>query len=874
MYKNCYVTRGDEWNHYNIHLWTDEGYTVEEFQNYGYQECSEHSATHRGLKNESLKKITSWGREDPGLHYADHTRGNIHTKFLLDKYGTNDKISITHREVFFDIEIEIGGALTPEYITQAPMPITSIAWWDKQTDEWAIVILDKTGEIKAGIQDGREIIPVKRENDLIEVFLSRMEIIQPDILVGYNSDYFDIPYIYYRIKNRLGERTAKRLSPIRIVEERDIRWNPDQPIRIAGVSSLDYMRLHKKYSFRMEPSMKLDFLGEKYVNQKKIEYDGSLYRLFREDKQKFIEYNFVDVLILKKLDEKFRYLDLTKNLAHKGKVTYEEVYKSSRIHDGAISGYLLGEGIIPPNKDPNPITKKNYAGGYLFCPKTGIFNYMFDEDLTSLYPSIIMSNNIGRETLIGRIAVSDDRDNRLGLNDLKVMEQDHKFDIENLKRQTKTMTVKELIKLIIENKLTITANGTMFRTDKPSTLSVVLAKWFDERVEYKNAMKKAFNSGNKEEGELNHLRQYTMKILLNSLYGATALPSFRYGSVLLSEAITLTGQRIIQDSGTFINQEAEKTLQTGKEVYEIRTTPRQRYEECTGVVVYEDTDSCYVNAEPLLRKMYPNFDQMEDTEKSDKLESLSLDYQDRINKYYDKLAVEAFNIPVEKHRLEMKTECTIRSAFFSGKRRYAQYITKKEGVACNEIDVKGLDFMKSNFPPLFRKFFEEILNKILFGETREKIDKEILEFKESLNKLPFEKLAKPTGVKRIKQYTGRPASADCIFSEFENKAPVGVKAAVRYNDLLKFKNLDKKHTQIVEGDKIKWVNLRDNPYKIDTMGFLDFDLPKPIRKFIEEYVDIPKSFNTILKNKLESFYQDLGWGNLTLNTYVQQFFKF
>ena len=874
MYKNCYVTRGDEWNHYNIHLWTDEGYTVEEFQNYGYQECSEHSATHRGLKNESLKKITSWGREDPGLHYADHTRGNIHTKFLLDKYGTNDKISITHREVFFDIEIEIGGALTPEYITQAPMPITSIAWWDKQTDEWAIVILDKTGEIKAGIQDGREIIPVKRENDLIEVFLSRMEIIQPDILVGYNSDYFDIPYIYYRIKNRLGERTAKRLSPIRIVEERDIRWNPDQPIRIAGVSSLDYMRLHKKYSFRMEPSMKLDFLGEKYVNQKKIEYDGSLDRLFREDKQKFIEYNFVDVLILKKLDEKFRYLDLTKNLAHKGKVTYEEVYKSSRIHDGAISGYLLGEGIIPPNKDPNPITKKNYAGGYLFCPKTGIFNYMFDEDLTSLYPSIIMSNNIGRETLIGRIAVSDDRDNRLGLNDLKVMEQDHKFDIENLKRQTKTMTVKELIKLIIENKLTITANGTMFRTDKPSTLSVVLAKWFDERVEYKNAMKKAFTEGDKETGQLNHLRQYTMKILLNSLYGATALPSFRYGSVLLSEGITLTGQRIIQDSGTFINQEAEKTLQTGKEVYEIRTTPRQRYEECTGVVVYEDTDSCYVNAEPLLRKMYPNFDQMEDTEKSDKLESLSLDYQDRINKYYDKLAVEAFNIPVEKHRLEMKTECTIRSAFFSGKRRYAQYITKKEGVACNEIDVKGLDFMKSNFPPLFRKFFEEILNKILFGETREKIDKEILEFKESLNKLPFEKLAKPTGVKRIKQYTGRPASADCIFSEFENKAPVGVKAAVRYNDLLKFKGLDKKHTQIVEGDKIKWVYLRDNPYKIDTMGFLDFDLPKPIRKFIEKYVDRPKAFDTILKNKLESFYQDLGWGNLTLNTYVQQFFSF
>jgi DNA polymerase elongation subunit (family B) len=436
------------------------------------------------------------------------------------------------------------------------------------------------------------------------------------------------------------------------------------------------------------------------------------------------------------------------------------------------------------------------------------------------------------------------------------------------------MMVKEIISLIKEHNLAITANGTMFRTDKPSTLSVVLSKWFDERVEYKNAMKKAYKSGNKAEGDLNHLRQYTMKILLNSLYGATALPSFRYGSVLLSEGITLTGQRIIQDSGTFINQIAEKTLQTGKEVYEIKTIPTQNYENCIGVVMYEDTDSCYVNAEPLLRKLYPNFDDMEESDKADKLENMSLEYEQKINEYYNTLAPKAFNVPVEKHRLEMKTECTIRSAFFSGKRRYAQYITKKEGVPCNEIDVKGLDFKKSNFPPLFREFFENILNKILFGETREKIDSEILNFKNSLDTMPFIKLAKPTGVKGISKYISSHSTSINIFSEFENKAPVGVKAAVRYNDLLKFKKLNNKHTQIVEGDKIKWVYLKDNPYKIDTIGFLDFDLPKEIQNFIEQYVDRPKAFDTILRNKLESFYQDLDWGHLTLNTYVQQFFKF
>ena len=563
MYKNCYVQRGDEWNHYRIHLWTDEGYTEEEFQNYGYQECSPQQATHKGLKGEDLKRVFNWDRENPQMHYSDHTRGNIHTKFLLDKYGSDDTPSVTHREVFFDIEIEMGGALTPEYIKQAPKPVTSIAWWDRQLDDWKIIIVDKEGKLEQTVdKQGREVIPVKRETDLLDLFIRMMEEIQPDILVGYNSDYFDIPYLYYRIKNTMGDRTARRLSPINIVEEQT--WNEDVPIKIAGVSSLDYMRLHKKYSFKDEPSFKLDALGEKYVNQKKIEYEGSLDRLFAEDKEKFIEYNFVDVLILKKLDEKFQYIDLTKNLAHKGKVLYEEVYLSSKIQDGAISGWLLSQDIIPPNKDLNPLTKKNYAGGYLFCPKTGIYNYMFDEDLTSLYPSIIMSLNIGKETYVGRVLdLFDDRNNRLGLNDLEAMvaeDPEKTVPVENLQRKQQQMPVKDIVDKIKTHNLAVSANGVMFRTDKKSALSVILDTWFDERVKYKKAMKAAYKEGNKKEGELNHLKQYTMKILLNSLYGATALPSFRYGSVILSEGITLTGQRIIQESALFANTHMNKVL--------------------------------------------------------------------------------------------------------------------------------------------------------------------------------------------------------------------------------------------------------------------------------------------------------------------------
>ena len=318
------------------------------------------------------------------------------------------------------------------------------------------------------------------------------------------------------------------------------------------------MRLHRKYSWKDEPSWKLDAIGEKYTGIGKIDYEGSLDDLFEQDIHKFIQYNFRDVEILKLLDEKLQYIDLTKNLSHKGKHNYSEVYANSKTQDGAISAYLLSQNIIPPSKDPNPIYKKNYAGGYLFCPNAGLYKYMFDEDLTSLYPSIIMTLNIGKETLIGRIIPEDDRDCRLGFDNLKSMDQNIQLTIESPNRKRKQIKVKDLLNVIESKNLSISANGTFFRQDHESVLSTILSKWFDERKEYKNKMKKAYTSGNEAEGEYYYLMQYTFKILLNSLYGALALPSFRYGSVILNEAITLSGQRIIQESSLCANNYANK----------------------------------------------------------------------------------------------------------------------------------------------------------------------------------------------------------------------------------------------------------------------------------------------------------------------------
>ena len=554
MYKKCFAQR-KKGNQFLIHLWEDKGYSKIEWTNQAYIECDDSQATHTGLNGESLKKISNWKSDNSKLHFHDMTP---YQKFLVEKYGINDEPSSTQKEFFFDIETEMGDALTEDYIKSAPKKVTSIAWYDKQVDEWAILILDPKSNLKRTKAKTKEIIPCKTEEELLLKFLERFREIDPDIVVGWNSDYFDIPYLYYRMCNVLGEDVARYLSPIGYV--RETPWFKDQYIQIAGVESLDYMRLHKKFSWKDEPSFKLDAIGEKYAGINKIEYDGNLDKLFEEDPLKFIQYNFRDVEILKVLDEKLEYLSLVKNLAHKGKHNYSEVYANTKTQDGAISAYLLSKKIIPPAKDRNPLSKKNYAGGYLFCPKAGIYNYVFDEDLTSLYPSIIMTINIGKETMVGRIIDADDRNNRLGLNDLKRRDLDEELIVENIKRNRTKVNAGRLVTMIEQNELSVSANGVMFATNRESVLSTILKKWFDERVKYKNAMKKAYKSGDKELGAAFHMKQYTMKILLNSLYGATALGSFRYGNVILSEAITLSGQRIIQESALTANTHMNKVI--------------------------------------------------------------------------------------------------------------------------------------------------------------------------------------------------------------------------------------------------------------------------------------------------------------------------
>jgi DNA polymerase elongation subunit (family B) len=237
------------------------------------------------------------------------------------------------------------------------------------------------------------------------------------------------------------------------------------------------------------------------------------------------------------------------------------------------------------------------------------------------------------------------------------------------------------------------------------------------------------------------------------------------------------------------------------------------------------------------------------------------------------MSEEVFNI--KEHRFEMKTEAVIRSAYFRATRRYAQWITKKEGVTKEELDIKGLEFMKANFPPVFGKFFNSILEKVLKGSDQKEIDKLLLDFKSYVlsKDLNITILGNPTSVKTLDKYIEKKAKKGEMFSSIKQGAPAPVKAAIKYNDLLSFWGLDKQHSRIVQGDKVKWIYLKDNPYKIEALAFLDFDMPDKIKELLGKYADRSKSFESILESKLEGFYHDLGW-TLNLNPYVTMFFKF
>ena len=290
---------------------------------------------------------------------------------------------------------------------------------------------------------------------------------------------------------------------------------------------------------------------------------------------------------------------------------------------------------------------------------------------------------------------------------------------------------------------------------------------------------------------------------------------------------------------------------------------------------YVDTDSNYFNSEPVLRHLYPNLDNMTDKEVDDITETIGGTLERAMNEFYiNDLAPKVFRSGNRENFLEMKTECVIRSGYFRNTRRYAQWITKSEGIEKESLDIKGLEFMKANFPPILGEFFNDILKQVLKGAEHKDIVDQIKTFKQRiLNDISISELGNPTAVKKLNKYMGTSARAGEMFTQIEKGAPAPVRAAIKYNDLLRFWKLDKQYNLITQADKVKWIYLKDNPYKIEAMAFMPADLPPKIEEFLNRYADRKKVFDSILLNKLEGFFGDLGW-SLNLNPYLDRFASF
>jgi DNA polymerase elongation subunit (family B) len=822
-----------------------------------------------GTKVVPIKKMDNY--KDPKYFEKDVDKD---TRLLVDLYYESDDTPSYHNLVYLDIECEIAGALTPENIKDPKGKITSIALYDNNSKKYYCLVLDEQQLMTEAKSEGKEVIPYKSERDLLSGFLDVWIKLDPTIISGWNSEFFDIPYLYYRIRKVLSEDMAQFLSPIKKVKSMNIfdSGNMIEYVNIGGLNHLDYMNLFKKFITKQEPSYALGTVGEKYVKLGKIEYKGSLDKLFREDVDKFIEYNIRDVEIIVELEKSLKFIDLTVTIAHLCHTTYESIYYSTVLNDGAILTYLKRKGIVSPNKPTtyNPALKEikeEYAGGYLKDPVPGLYEWVIDLDFTSLYPSIIRSLNMGIETLVGRVVNSGKFDNQWSLKELKSMDPNKIVEIEKVKKNRSLVRsevkVKDIISLIEEDDLLISAPGVIFRKDKSSVVCEILADWFAKRQEYKALMKKAYKvDKDPVMGEFYNKRQHAYKIKLNDVYGVFAINGWRYtdGHKFISKAITLTGQRLTQESIKFVNEWMNRELNTEDKDY----------------IVTSDTDSLFIQTKDLILQRNPELENGTQDEIVKAVLEVATEIQKLANDNLHILVQELFNVkyPDEPHYFELKQEVVLDRGYFAGKRRYAMHIVNKEGVPTDELDMKGLDLMKSNFPPLFRRFGEHILNEIMFGTSKASIDKQVLEFRESLRTVGWEQIMKPTGLKKMGEYLADGPRAGEIFSKLGLKCPINTKAAIYYNDILRFKGLDKKYPTFQIGDKMYIGYLKENPYRIDVIGFNGYNDPPEIMEFIEKYIDRDGLFDSVLKNKLEGIYQDLGWGMPVFNKKINKFFTF
>ena len=722
--------------------------------------------------------------------------------------------------VTIDIEVECeNGFPNPQ---DAAEPLLSITMKNHQNKKIVVWGLHE-------FQNYREDVDYRLcrdEDDLLIKFLDEWRMIYPDIITGWNTEFFDIPYICNRIKNLFGEDFMHKLSPWNNVFAKEVyqMGRKHQVYSIQGVSALDFFDLYRKFTYTSQERYTLDHIAFVELGERK---DGNPFDTFREwyqkDYQSFIEYNIQDVEIVDKLEDKMRLIELCLTMAYDGKVNFTDVLGQVRYWDNVIYNHLRKKNIVIPQKKEQEKVEK-FEGAYVKDPQVGMHKWVMSFDLNSLYPHLIMQYNISPETLVPGSKVKE------GMVD-GILDEKIKNDTEYC----------------------MTPNGAFFRRDVKGFLPEIMENVYNDRVKYKKLLLEAKqeyeNTGDpallKKISRYDNI-QMAKKISLNSAYGAIGNNYFRYFDLLVATAITTAGQLSIRWVEKSFNIYLNRILKTDKVDY----------------VIASDTDSVYITFDVLVGKVFQSGATNERiVEFLDKFAKEEL--EPFIGKSYQALAK---SMNAYDQKMQMAREAIASTGIWTAKKRYILNVWDMEGVRFKEpyLKIMGIEAVKSSTPAPCREKIKQALKIIINGDEKE-LNAFIKDFREEFMNLPPEDIAYPRSCNGVEKYTATSKSTmDLISGEtveygfFKKGAPIHTKGAILMNYLVEKNNLSAKYPFIQEGDKVKFIALKEpNKYQSSSLSFMT---SFPTEFGMEELIDRPQQFEKSFIEPLRFITDKIQWG--------------
>mgnify|MGYP000698551070 FL=1 len=778
---------------------------------------SQEDTKFKTLKGQTLKPIQfpsiSKAREFKRSYNTDNSplygMDRYQYQYIANEYPEDmvfDKDAIK----IFTVDIECtaeNGFPDVENPTEELLAITVKNQSNKQIITWG------TGEFKTDRSDVTY-IKCKNEKSLIMEFMKFWIKNYPDVITGWNTKFFDIPYLFNRIRNLVDEKVLKRFSPWNLVERETIvvRGRPQTYYAIFGISMLDYLDLYQKFIPTKQESYKLDYIGKVELGLQKDENPYDTFRdWYTKDYQSFIDYNIKDVEIVDALEDKLKLIELVLTMAYEAKVNYTDVFSQVRMWDMLIYNYLKKDNIIIPPKEDN-IKEDKYDGAYVKDPITGMHNWIVSFDINSLYPHLIMQYNISPEKIIG-VKPSGISVDRL-LN--------HATPLTHLKTEGAC----------------ITPNGAMFKTDSPGFLPRLMESMYNDRVKFKTLAfqakkeyQKTKDPATAKEISRCHNIQWAKKIALNSAYGAIGNQYFRYYDVRQATAITSSGQFVIRFIEKNVNEYMNKILKTHDKV---------------DYIVASDTDSIYLTLDKLVEAT------CKDKSKADTLKFLNKVVNSRIEPFIDKCFAELADYTnAIKQKMVMKREVIADKGIWTAKKRYMLNVLDEEGITFEEpkLKIMGIEAVKSSTPEVCRGKIKEAI-KLIMTKGEDELQAFVAEFKKEFYQMTAEQISFPRSCNNLKKYM----HGSNIFIK---GTPIHVKGALIYNHQLKQFKLHRKYPLIQEGDKIKFLKLKEaNPFKFDVISYVT-KLPSEFK--LQEYIDYDIMFQKTFLDPMSFILNSIGW---------------